>query len=88
MLHNSRRLVAQVKHYGKPSEDTEPLEKLLSLIDLGNTNYITHFPKVEINARPCKMPGSIKVSAIMKDSKVLSVIKHVDGHIQIERNYT
>jgi hypothetical protein len=76
-----------VKHYGTPDEDPTTLNRLLTLVKEEDVLYILHYPRRPMNSKACQWPGSLRVTAILKDNKILSTIQLLDGTFLTERNY-
>lgn len=68
-----------MKVYGQPDEDTAALDLLLKLVDPEKVVYILHHQRIPIDARPCKLPQSLLVQAVMLDSTVISVRQNIPG---------
>ena len=62
-----------MKEYGVPDPDTTAYCLLLQAIQGKSVECIMHYPRVAINARQCKMPGSLKIQALLLDKTVVTV---------------
>lgn len=63
------------KEYGIPDADTTAYDLLLKIVEGKQVELIMHYPRTAINARQCKMPGSLKVQALLSDKSVVTVIQ-------------
>ena len=68
-----------MKAYGQPNADTTALDLLLTLVDPEKVAYILHHQRIPIDARPCKLPQSLLVQAVMLDNTVISVRQNTPG---------
>lgn len=62
-----------MKVYGTPDADTTAIDYLLSIVSVEQVESILHHPRISIDARPCKLPQSLLVQAVMMDRTVISV---------------
>ena len=63
----------KMKVYGTPDADTTAIDYLLSIVSVEQVESILHHPRIPIDARPCKLPQSLLVQAVMKDKTVINV---------------
>lgn len=68
-----------MKLYGVADEDTTAYDFLISLIDTDKTLYILLHARMPVDARPCKLPMSVTVQAVMEDSTVITVRQNAPG---------
>lgn len=61
------------KEYGQPDADTAAYRLLLQTIEGLQAIRILHHPRKPLNAKPCQLPGSLLVQAVMLDGTVVSV---------------
>ena len=59
--------------YGTPAEDLSAYHLLVSLVPMERVKHILHHPRMPIDARPCRLPGSLLVQAVLVDGTVVSV---------------
>ena len=62
-----------MKEYGTPDPDTTAYNLLMATVQDMPVECIMHYPRVAINARQCKMPGSLKIQALLLDKTVVTV---------------
>ena len=75
-----------MKYYGDPDEDKTALNLLLSTINEVDVQYILQHQRKPVDAKPCQLPGSVTVQAVMLNSSVVTVrqdsIGGIARHIQ------
>lgn len=59
--------------YGTPDPDTTAFDRLMREVEGLEVAYIIHHPRVDMAARACQWPGSLKVQAVLKDQTVVTV---------------
>jgi hypothetical protein len=62
-----------MKIYGTPDADSTAITELMRLIEGKDVAHILHYPRVALQAKPCKWPGSLLVQAVLVDKSVVSV---------------
>jgi len=62
-----------MKVYGTPDPDPTAIDLLLKEVEGLEVAYIIHHQRVDIGARACRWPGSLRVQAVLKDQTVVSV---------------
>lgn len=74
------------KTYGEPDADSSVLEALLDSLGDAEVRYILHHQRMPINARPCKLPCSLIVQAVLTNEVVVTAFQAEPGaRIQITR---
>lgn len=68
-----------MKVYGKSDEDKSAENLLMSLIAGEDVQYVMLHARKPINARPCQLPGSLTVQALLVDGRVISVRQNKVG---------
>lgn len=68
-----------MKEYGIPDVDDTAYKLLLEHVKDMDVLYITHHPRVPIDARMCLMPQSLKVQAVLANKRVITVIQPAPG---------
>ena len=63
--------------YGLPDSDSAPLDTLKAwLVDNNQVAvYIMHHQRVPIDARPCQLPTSLRVQAVLDDGRVVTAFQ-------------
>jgi hypothetical protein len=73
--------------YGTPDSDTAPLDTLKAWL-LANSQeavYIMHYQRVPIDARPCQLPTSLKVQAVLEDGRTVTAFQpSIGAAVQIK----
>ena len=59
--------------YGTPDADTAAFDCLMQAVEGREVAYIIHHQRVDMAARACRWPGSLRVQAVMKDQTVVTV---------------
>lgn len=59
--------------YGTPDPDTAAFDRLMREVEGLEVAYIIHHQRVDMAARACRWPGSLRVQAVMKDRTVVTV---------------
>lgn len=65
--------------YGTPDSDPAPLAALMIAVEGREVEYVIHFPRVAIDARPCLLPLSLKVSAVLANKQVVTAFQAAPG---------
>lgn len=62
-----------MKEYGPRDEDTTAYDVLTRHIEANQleVNYIMHYARMPIDARPCQLPLSLLVVAVLSDGSIL-----------------
>lgn len=68
-----------IKSYGEPDEDTLAADMLHEAVKDEKVKYFLYHPRTPIGARPCKLPGSLTVQAVLENGKVVTVVQHGVG---------
>lgn len=71
--------IDSVKVYGKSDPDTQAEDFLRSNLQGKTVRYIILNQRVPINARPCQLPDSLTVQAVLEDGSVVSVRQNRKG---------
>lgn len=61
--------------YGTKSDDDTAYKLLLNTLAPDDILYIMHHPRVDMTARACKLPGSLKVQAVLKNKTVVTAFQ-------------
>jgi len=70
--------------YGKPDPDSAAYDALMLAVGDATVTYIMHHPRVPIDARPCQLPTSLMVQAVLVGGKVVTARQlSVGGRINI-----
>lgn len=69
-----------MKVFGVPDADTTAYQRLLEHVQGRKIKYVLHYTRVPINARPCLLPQSLRVQAIMEDGSVVTAVQAAPGH--------
>ena len=67
------------KTYGKPDEDQTAQRLLETLVSGKDVDYFVLNPRKPINARPCQLPGSLTVQAVLVGGEVITVRQYKVG---------
>ena len=59
--------------YGTPDPDTTAFDRLMREVEGLEIAYIIHHQRVDMGARACRWPGSLRVQAVLKDRTVVTV---------------
>lgn len=65
--------------YGKPDEDGTVLTCLLSAVEGQEVLYILHHQRIPVDARPCRLPLSLTVQAVLDNGKVVTARQDKPG---------
>lgn len=68
-----------MKSYGTPNEDTAPLTALMDAVKGLEVEHILHFPRVPVDARPCQLPLSLVVKAVLQNKAVVTAFQPSPG---------
>ncbi len=68
-----------MKEYGQPDEDTAPYSRLLDHIaeryPTLSIQYVLHNQRVPIDARPCQLPLSLRVQAVLSNGQIITAFQ-------------
>lgn len=64
--------IVPVKEYGTPDADPTAYQLLLSHVQGMAVVSILHYPRVAIDARPCQLPLSLRVQAVLANGVVIT----------------
>lgn len=73
--------------YGPKDPDTSAYDKLLELAKGYEIVYILHHARLSLTARACQWPGSLKVQAVLAESKAITVVQLQNGEFNVTRNW-
>ena len=70
-----------MKVYGTPDADTATVETLQKWLADNNmqAEYIMHYQRVPVDARPCKMPLSLTTQLILTNKRVVTAFQAKPG---------
>lgn len=68
-----------MKVYGLPDPDSTALDTLLAYVDGMDVMYVLCHQRMPVDARPCKLPLSLKVQAILKNNVVVTAFQPAPG---------
>ena len=74
-----------MKIFGVPDLDTTVLDALLDYIAKMESRrpvvvqYIMHYQRISVSARPCQLPLSLKVCAVMSNNRVITAFQAKPG---------
>ena len=70
--------------YGKPDDDSAAYNALMQAVGDAEVTYIMHHQRVPIDARPCKLPTSLMVQAVLVGGKVVTATQiGIGGRVAI-----
>lgn len=69
-----------MKVFGIPDADPTAYETLLTYLKGRRIKYVLHYTRVPIDARPCLLPQSLRVQAVMEDGSVVTSVQAAPGH--------
>ena len=61
-----------MKVYGVPDADLTAYNLLVEYVGSRPVLYILHHQRMPVDARPCKLPLSLSVQAVMEDGAVIT----------------
>lgn len=64
-----------MKTYGTPDADTSAYDTLMKAVEGKFLQYIMHYPRVAIDARPCQLPTSHKVIAVLSSGRTITAFQ-------------
>ena len=65
--------------YGPKDEDEAAYRCLLDAVKDKEVNYILHYARMPPNARACKLPGSLRVQAVLTNGCVITAFQAAVG---------
>lgn len=72
-----------MKVYGVPNTDPTAFHALLDWLYINRTGkkikYVMHYQRVPIDARPCLLPQSLRVQAVLEDGTVVTAMQAAPG---------
>jgi hypothetical protein len=68
-----------MKVFGVPDADPTAYHRLLDYVQGRKIKYVLHYTRVPIDARPCLLPQSLRVQAVMEDGSVVTSVQAAPG---------
>ncbi len=68
-----------MKTYGTSDEDLTAENLLYDVIKEMEVQYIILHPRTPIDARPCRLPGSLLAQAVLQDGQIITVRQSAPG---------
>lgn len=70
--------------YGPRDTDTSVYEALIKACEGMDIKYVMHYARRPINARPCQLPGLLRVQAVAQNGQVFTAEQYkVGGEIRL-----
>ena len=69
-----------MKEYGTPDADTAVYDVLREYIAYSDVQYIMHYPRKPIDAKPCQLPQSLTVVAVFANGRTVQAFQAAPGH--------
>ena len=69
-----------MEEYGTPDSDKTAYMVLLAYVEGMDVKYILHHQRMPIDARPCQLPQSLKVQAVLGNGKVVTCQQAAPSH--------
>lgn len=73
-----------MKVFGVPNADPTAYHTLLDWLYINRKGqkikYVLHYTRVPVDARPCLLPQSLRVQAVMEDGSVVTSVQAAPGH--------
>lgn len=69
-----------MKVYGVPNVDPTAYHCLLDYLAGRKVKYILHNQRVPIDARPCLLPQSLRIQAVLEDDTVVTAFQAAPNH--------
>ena len=70
-----------MKEYGTPDADTATVDALRKWLTDNNmqAEYIMHYPRVQVDARPCRLPLSLTTQMVLTNRRVVTAFQAKPG---------
>lgn len=74
-----------MKEFGTPDADLTAYKVLIAYVADQSVNYILHHQRMPVDARPCKLPLSLRVQAVLANGQVVTAFQAAPGKkVQIQ----
>lgn len=68
-----------MKIYGQPDPDDTAYKLLMEYVGDKDILYILHHQRIPVDARPCKLPLSLRVQAVLLNGEVITAMQPEPG---------